>query len=278
MSADGTKQTAVVYGGQIYVSTDSGNTWMPKESNRWWHSVAMSADGTKQTAVVYGGQIYVSTDSGNTWMPKESNRDWHSVAMSSDGTKQTAVASFKKIYVSTDSGNTWMPKESNRYWTSVAMSADGTKQTAVVWGGQIYESGAIFVGIGTTSPTAMLDVTGDAKVSGKQVAVGEENLRIIRGTILADGSIHAGSGFTVTKGDTGFYQINFSTAFSARPSVVATWKYPDSGDDFDSTGTSSNVYTICAIAVDTNRCKIKVQGTSGGAIDRAFEFMAVGPR
>jgi len=141
MSADGTNQTAVVYGGQIYVSTDSGNTWTAKESNRTWSSVAMSADGTKQTAVVCaGGQIYVSTDSGNTWTAKESDRSWMSVAMSADGTKQTAVVYDGWIYISTDSGNTWTAKESGRYWWSVAMSADGTKQTAVVAGGKIYVS------------------------------------------------------------------------------------------------------------------------------------------
>ncbi len=141
MSADGTKQTAVVWDGQIYISTDSGNTWTAKESNRDWRSVAMSADGTKQTAVVETGQIYVSTDSGNTWTAKESSRKWFSVAMSADGTKQTAVVWDGQIYVSTDSGNTWTAKESNRQWVSVAMSADGTKQTAVVYNnGQIYVS------------------------------------------------------------------------------------------------------------------------------------------
>jgi photosystem II stability/assembly factor-like uncharacterized protein len=140
MSADGTKRTAVVSDGQIYVSTDSGNTWTAKELSRFWWSVAMSADGTKQTAVDGWGQIYVSTDSGNTWTAKESNRNWYSVAMSADGTKQTAVVRNGQIYVSTDSGNTWTAKESNRNWYSVAMSADGTKQTAVVWGGYIYVS------------------------------------------------------------------------------------------------------------------------------------------
>lgn len=111
-------------GGQIYVSTDSGDTWTPKESDRNWCSVAMSADGTKQTAVVDGGKIYVSTDSGDTWTAKESNRQWRSIAMSADGTKQTAVVYLGKIYVSTDSGDTWTTKESNRNWSSVAISAD----------------------------------------------------------------------------------------------------------------------------------------------------------
>jgi|GEM_PF-6764068 len=138
------------------------------------------------------------------------------------------------------------------------------------------------VGIGTTSPEALLDVNGIALVQGKQVAVGDENLRVIRGTVLANGTKHAGSGFTVTKGTggeaTGFYYIYFDTAFSARPSVVTTWKYPDSGDDFGSSGTSSNVYTTCMIAVSTTRFKVKVQGTSGGAVDRGFEFIAAGLR
>jgi len=120
----------------------------------------MSADGTKQTAVVTGGQIYVSTDSGNTWIAKESDRSWSSVAMSADGTKQTAVVHDGQIYVSTDSGNTWTAKESDRDWSSVAMSADGTKQTAVVNGGQIYISGGSGVGIGTTTPAGKLDVNG----------------------------------------------------------------------------------------------------------------------
>jgi ligand-binding sensor protein len=63
-SADGTKLVAVVYGGQIYTSTDSGVTWTPQASNRNWFGVASSADGTKLVAVVDGGQIYTSTDSG----------------------------------------------------------------------------------------------------------------------------------------------------------------------------------------------------------------------
>ncbi|MCG2696417.1 FG-GAP-like repeat-containing protein, partial [Candidatus Parcubacteria bacterium] len=140
MSADGVKQTAVVFGGQIYVSADSGATWTAKDSTRNWRSVAMSADGTKQTAVVDGGQIYISADSGATWTAKDSNRDWRSVAMSADGTKQTVVNNLGQIYISVDSGATWTAKDASRDWVSVTMSADGVKQTAVVWGGQIYIS------------------------------------------------------------------------------------------------------------------------------------------
>jgi hypothetical protein len=171
----------------------------------------------------------------------------------------------------------WVVSEPNVYRATgnVGIGTTSPSQKLHVAGNAVFSGN---VGIGTTSPTAMLDVDGIAKVQGKQVTVGEENLRIIRGTVLYDGGIHAGSGFTVAKQATGIYHINFSTAFSARPSVTATWKYPDTGDDFGSTGTSSNVYTTCVIAVDTTHCRIKSQGTSGNAADRGFEFIAVGPR
>ena len=93
LDVNGTIKTAGIY--ETYMSTN----WTAKELNRNWVSVAMSADGTKQTAVVYSGQIYISTNSGNTWTAKESNRYWNSVAMSSDGTKQTAVVQNGQIYI-----------------------------------------------------------------------------------------------------------------------------------------------------------------------------------
>ncbi len=87
-----------IYTRQIYTSTDSGGTWTPRESNRYWLSVASSSDGTKLVAVAFGGQIYTSTDSGASWTPRESNRPWQSVTSSSDGTKLVAVVLGGQIY------------------------------------------------------------------------------------------------------------------------------------------------------------------------------------
>jgi hypothetical protein len=118
-----------------------GTTWVARDSNRDWNSVAMSSDGKYQTAVVYdGGQIYVSNDYGTTWAARDSNRGWYSVAISSDGKYQTAVVLGGQIYVSTDYGTTWAARDSGRNWYSVAMSSDGKYQTAVVSNGQIYVS------------------------------------------------------------------------------------------------------------------------------------------
>jgi photosystem II stability/assembly factor-like uncharacterized protein len=76
----------------------------------YWHSIAASADGTKLVAVVYGGGIYTSTNSGSTWQPTvaPSGFPWQSVASADDGTKLVAVGFYDyPIYLSTNSGLSW---------------------------------------------------------------------------------------------------------------------------------------------------------------------------
>ena len=68
--------------------------------NQLWASIASSSDGTKLAAVVSGGQIYSSTDSGVTWTAQESSRSWLSIASSSDGTKLAAVVDGGQIFTS----------------------------------------------------------------------------------------------------------------------------------------------------------------------------------
>jgi hypothetical protein len=138
-SADGRKLVAVVNGGQIYTSTDSGASWTPQENSRNWYSVASSSDGSKLVAVS-SGYIYTSTDSGANWTPRGISRDWASVASSADGTKLVAVVYGGNIHTSTDSGVSWVPQATVHDWRSVASSADGTNLVAAVYYGYIYTS------------------------------------------------------------------------------------------------------------------------------------------
>ncbi|MCC7141973.1 MAG: hypothetical protein IT349_07695 [Candidatus Eisenbacteria bacterium] len=81
------------------------------------------------------------------------------------------------------------------------------------------------VGIGTTTPTAKLDVRGDIRLgpTGQYRATsGEENLRLLRGNIDGTGAIDAGAGFTCTRTSEGQYTIVFTTPFAGVPSVTAT--------------------------------------------------------
>ena len=54
---------AAVYGGSIYLSSDSGTNWTARASSQAWYSLASSADGAALVGVVYMGQIYTSIPS-----------------------------------------------------------------------------------------------------------------------------------------------------------------------------------------------------------------------
>jgi photosystem II stability/assembly factor-like uncharacterized protein len=147
-SSDGTKLAAIVQGGSLYTSTDSGVTWGTQGNSagsRYWQSITSSSDGTKLAAANYlNGYLYTSADSGATWTERTGagQRYWQEITSSSDGTKLAAVASGY-IYTSTDSGATWSTQSNSsgsKDWLRINSSADGTKLAAAVSGGYIYTS------------------------------------------------------------------------------------------------------------------------------------------
>ena len=124
------------------------------------------------------------------------------------------------------------------------------------------------VGIGTVSPNSRLDVRGSIKLgsTGQYYAPGSgEDLRIIRGVVNASGIILAGSGFTVTKGPTGFFTVNFTSSFSDTPAVVVT---AQSGIDRIATCTS----------VSSSSAGIWTRDSAGTATDNQFNFIAIGSK
>lgn len=139
-SADGTKLVAVVNGGSIYTSSNSGADWVPRGTPQNWQSVASSADGTKLVAVVNGCSIYSSSNSGADWVRRGTPQSWRSVASSADGTKLVALVEGGYIYTSSNSGADWVQQGAPRNWRGVASSADGTKLVAVESPGYIYTS------------------------------------------------------------------------------------------------------------------------------------------
>ncbi len=140
MSSDGKYQTAVIYGGYIYISSDYGSTWTQTGSSGNWEGIAMSSDGRLQTAVIGAGYIYISSDYGITWTQKGSSESWWGIAMSSDGRLQTAVIGAGYIYISSDYGITWTQTGSTRYWRDVAMSSNGMYQTAITYNNYTFVS------------------------------------------------------------------------------------------------------------------------------------------
>ena len=140
-SSDGTKLVAVVDGGNIWTSPDSGLSWIERPfTPSYWSGITSSSDGTKLAAVVDGGYIWRSTDSGVSWGSTATSQNWSGITSSFDGTKLAAVVDGGFIWRSTDSGVSWVSTATSQGWSAITSSFDGTKLAAVVDGGYIWRS------------------------------------------------------------------------------------------------------------------------------------------
>jgi len=126
--------------------------------DRNWEGIAMSSTGQYQTAIDNGGDIYVSSNYGNSWMyvndPKVLDKNWQSIDMTATGQYQIAIEKRGSAYVSINYGQTWNKSSEiliqGRNWQSITMSANGLYITAVEYGGGIYTSN--LSSLGTTFP------------------------------------------------------------------------------------------------------------------------------
>lgn len=140
-SADGTKLVAGRSYDAIYLSTDSGVTWVASSSGtgNWTHA-ASSADGSVLAVVTSGSTIRVSADGGATWEQHDGSREWTDIAMSADGTRMVASTWNGPLFVSADRGLNWTAREGARLWNAVASSADGSRLVALAVNDGIYTS------------------------------------------------------------------------------------------------------------------------------------------
>lgn len=150
-SADGTKLIAISdrsriynYDGTmtpvgIYISTNSGATWMiPTNLSAPW-TAAISADGSRMVATSVGGtpSVWISTNSGTFWAPVFStSADLGTVASSADGHALLVggAANFPPgfAFISTNFGSSWSQINFTLGGGGcyVASSADGVKMFA----------------------------------------------------------------------------------------------------------------------------------------------------
>jgi hypothetical protein len=105
--------------GIIYLSSDSGQTWIRGNSSNNFYLIAYSANGNLLIAGKQDGHLFTSSDDGITWVERfasTTSASWSNFIMNSTGS--TIFAShfqdpdFGDLYKSIDSGATWT-KQSN---------------------------------------------------------------------------------------------------------------------------------------------------------------------
>ncbi len=122
-------------------------------------------------------------------------------------------------------------------------------------GGKVYSSKQTYIG-------------GKAAVAGNH----ETGLRLLRGTVKADGTIESGSGFTISK-EGNKWKVSFSPAFSVLPTVVTVQQYPDENTSKDGGDTRDNAIVV---AVNKQWAYIKTGKSDGDHRWRRFHFLAAG--
>ncbi len=176
-----------------------------------------AADGTPANAVIVdnNGKVGIGTTSPTHTLHVAETAPTIAIQDTDSSANQVGYVSFR------DNGNV------ERAWVGFGQAGDPDFSIINTrTGGDIVLNalGSSRVGIGTSSPLAALDVRGDIRLgnTGQLRARGEENLRIIRGTVNEVGGVVRGSGFTVQRTAPGKYVITFTTPFAGVPTVTAT--------------------------------------------------------
>ncbi len=147
-SSDGKYLTAIEWFGDVYTSTDTGNTWThgnPATTSTTWGGVATSADGKEVFVCEMGGLIWRSTDFGQSWKSYGTPQSWVNIQVSDDGETVVAITDGdflatipgNEIWVSTDSGITFNSVKTVPDLQKIAISGDGARIAAVSQAGKI---------------------------------------------------------------------------------------------------------------------------------------------
>jgi hypothetical protein len=95
--------------------------------------------------------------------------------------------------------------------------------------------------------------------------------RIVSGVVDGTGTAQAAVGFTVTKVETGLYDITFAPPFAAIPaaSVTQIWTGSEPSDTRDN---------AILVSLEQTKMRVKTGNNTGAPTDRSFSFIAIGPR
>jgi photosystem II stability/assembly factor-like uncharacterized protein len=130
-------------GMSVIVTDELGVNVYVTAAPQQWSAVASSADGTVLAAAANDGDIYTSTNSGDTWsVTGVPDTNLLAIAVSAGGRTIVALSGGGLLYTSSDSGVTWagtnVGSGAESLFGAVAASADGSELVAAMYDGFIY--------------------------------------------------------------------------------------------------------------------------------------------
>jgi hypothetical protein len=111
--------------GELYKSTDGGDSWSYLGDPYIWETLSCSASGDELVATADYGALLVSLDGAASWTENLASKNWVSAAISYDGEAIFgAEDTTNKIWYSTNSGSTWESKTVEKTWVSVTCAGN----------------------------------------------------------------------------------------------------------------------------------------------------------
>lgn len=226
---------ATTFGGYLYRSADSGQTWASVQLLSDFSAsstLATSGDGQVVAVPFYSGPVFVSTDYGVSFdQVTTGNNFWTSVAVDSNVGNQIALTNgLGTVSISTSYGQNWTVLQAPDYpWQTITSSADGQYLAAAFEG-----SDSIFMSpdFGATWTQYEADSTQYNWIAVVSDAAGEQLASIVYGGYIY-GSSDYGSTWTRCTAPYGFWYAlaatqNLTTLVAAQ-NYGAAYRSTDSG-------------------------------------------------
>ena len=127
--ADAEYKTVITDGSFIFTSSNSGSSWISRNSRRSWSFITSSPNGVYLAACEINGYIYTSSNSGTSFIERTGAgiKSWTSIAISDDGKIIALTVYLGYIYTSSNSGQSFTSQtgSGSKYWGGVCSSSTG---------------------------------------------------------------------------------------------------------------------------------------------------------